>query len=181
MKRMGPEKGADLRHRIEHAQVVSLADIPNFKQLGIIASMQPTHATSDMNMAEARVGRERIKGGYAWRRFLEAGVRIAAGSDFPVESPNPFWGLHAAVTRQDHQDRPPGGWYPDQALTLKEAFRAFTLDAAYAGHQEKHLGSLEPGKQADFILVDRDIFSADPKTLWQTEVLQTWVAGRRVY
>jgi predicted amidohydrolase YtcJ len=181
MKRMGPEKGTDLRHRIEHAQVVSLADIPNFKQLGIIASMQPTHATSDMNMAEARVGRERIKGGYAWRRFLEAGVRIAAGSDFPVESPNPFWGLHAAVTRQDHQDRPPGGWYPDQALTLKEAFRAFTLDAAYAGHQEKHLGSLEPGKQADFILVDRDIFSADPKTLWQTEVLQTWVAGRRVY
>jgi hypothetical protein len=169
------------RHRIEHAQVVTLADIPRFRQLGIIASMQPTHATSDMNMAQPRVGPERIKGAYAWRRFLRAGVRVAAGSDFPVESPNPFWGLHAAVTRQDHQNLPPGGWYPDQAMTVKEALRAFTLDAAYAGHQEKHLGTLEPGKQADFILVDRDIFTADPQTLWQTKVLETWVAGRRVY
>jgi len=176
-KRTGP----DLRHRIEHAQVVSLADSPRFKQLGIIASMQPTHATSDMNMAETRVGPERIKGTYAWRRFMGQGVRIAAGSDFPVESPNPFWGLHAAVTRQDHQNLPPGGWYPDQAMTVKEALRAFTLDAAYAGHQEKNLGTLEPGKQADFILVDRDIFTADPKTLWQTKVLETYVAGRRVY
>jgi predicted amidohydrolase YtcJ len=177
----GAPTGATLRHRIEHAQVVSLADIPRFRQLGIIASVQPTHATSDMNMAEARVGPERIKGGYAWRRFVQAGVRIAAGSDFPVESPNPFWGLHAAVTRQDHQNLPPGGWYPDQAMTVEQAFRAFTLDAAYAGHQEQHLGSLEPGKQADFILVDRDIFSADPKTLWQTKVLETWVAGKRVH
>ncbi|MGH8482494.1 MAG: amidohydrolase, partial [Nevskiaceae bacterium] len=173
--------GADRRHRIEHAQIVSLADIPRFRQLGIVAAMQPTHATSDMNMAEARVGPARIQGGYAWRRFLREGVRIAAGSDFPVESPNPFWGLHAAVTRQDHQDLPAGGWYPDQAMTVKEALRAFTLDAAYAGHQESNLGTLEPGKQADFILVDRDIFTADPKTLWQTKVLETWVAGRRVH
>jgi hypothetical protein len=171
----------NLRHRIEHAQVVSLSDIPRFKQLGIIASMQPTHATSDMNMAETRVGPERIKGAYAWRRFMKEGVRIAAGSDFPVESANPFWGLHAAVTRQDHQNLPPGGWYPDQAMTVRQALRAFTLDAAYAGHQEKHLGTLSPGKQADFILVDRDIFKADPKTLWQTKVLETYVAGRRVY
>jgi len=181
--RVGAPLGAtgNPRHRIEHAQVVTLADIPRFRQLGIIASMQPTHATSDMNMAQPRVGPERIKGAYAWRRFLRAGVRVAAGSDFPVESPNPFWGLHAAVTRQDHQNLPPGGWYPDQAMTVKEALRAFTLDAAYAGHQEKHLGTLEPGKQADFILVDRDIFTADPQTLWQTKVLETWVAGRRVY
>jgi len=171
----------NLRHRIEHAQVVSLADIPRFKQLGIIASMQPTHATSDMNMAEARVGPERIKGAYAWRRFMKEGVRIAAGSDFPVESANPFWGLHAAVTRQDHQNLPPGGWYPDQAMTVRQALRAFTLDAAYAGHQEKNLGTLSPGKQADFILVDRDIFKADPKTLWQTKVLATYVGGRQVY
>ncbi|MGH8441680.1 MAG: amidohydrolase [Nevskiaceae bacterium] len=171
----------DLRHRIEHAQVVSLKDIPRFKQLGVIAAMQPTHATSDMNMAETRVGPERIKGAYAWRRFLKQGVRIAAGSDFPVESANPFWGLHAAVTRQDHENLPPGGWYPDQAMTVTEALRAFTLDAAWAGHQEKNLGSLEPGKQADFIVVDRDIFTADPKTIWQTKVLETYVAGRRVY
>ena len=173
--------GPDLRHRIEHAQVVSLVDIPRFSQLGIIASMQPTHATSDMNMAEARVGPERIKGAYAWRRFLKEGVRIAAGSDFPVESPNPFWGLHAAVTRQDQQNRPAGGWYAEQAMGAKEAFRAFTLDAAYAAHQEKNLGTLEAGKQADFILVDRDIFNVDPKTLWQTKVLETYVAGRRVF
>lgn len=170
-----------LRHRIEHAQVVSLNDIPRFKQPAVIASMQPTHATSDMNMAEARVGPERIKGAYAWRRFLQAGVRIAAGSDFPVESPNPFWGLHAAVTRQNHSHQPAGGWYPDQALNVVEAFRAFTLDAAYAGHQENQLGTLESGKQADFILVDRDIFNTDPKTLWQTQVLETYVAGQRVY
>ncbi|MGQ0586619.1 MAG: amidohydrolase [Gammaproteobacteria bacterium] len=171
----------DARPRIEHAQVVGLADIARFKELGVIASMQPTHATSDMNMAEKRVGPERIKGAYAWRRMLQAGVRLAAGSDFPVESTNPFWGLHAAVTRQDHHNLPEGGWYPDQALTVKEALRAFTLDAAYAGYQEKQLGSLEPGKQADFILVDRDIFTADPKTLWQARVLETWVAGRRVH
>ena len=171
----------ELRNRIEHAQVVALDDIPRFVDLDLIASMQPTHATSDMNMAEDRVGPERIKGAYAWRRFLEQGTRIAGGSDFPVESPNPFFGLQAAVTRQDHEGHPPGGWYPDQALTVTEALRAFTLDAAYAAHQEKTLGTLETGKWADFILVDQDIFTIEPKKIWSTRVLQTWVAGHRVY
>ncbi len=170
-----------LRHRIEHSQVVALNDIPRFKALGIIASMQPTHATSDMNMAEDRVGHERIQGAYAWRRFLDQGTVIAAGSDFPVEHPNPFHGLYSATTRMDHQGRPPGGWYADQAMTLAEALRAFTLDAAYAGHQENQLGSLEPGKWADFILIDRDIFEVPTAELWQVQVLETWVGGLRVY
>ncbi|MTV40217.1 amidohydrolase family protein [Duganella radicis] len=170
-----------LRHRIEHAQVVALEDIPRFKQLGIIPSMQPTHATSDQNMAEQRVGHERIKGAYAWRSFLDQGSRIACGSDFPIESPNPFEGLHAAVTRQNNANVPPGGWYKNQAMTLTEAFRCFTLDAAYAAHQENVVGSLEPGKWADFIVVDRDIFKIVPEQLGKTTVLQTWMGGRRVY
>ncbi|HEV2622114.1 MAG TPA: amidohydrolase [Frateuria sp.] len=175
-----PEAKA-FRNRVEHAQIVSLQDIPRFVPLGLIASMQPTHATSDMNMAQDRVGRERLDGAYAWRRFLKQGTVVAFGSDFPVESPNPFFGLHAAVTRQDHQNQPPGGWYPDQKLSLVEALRAFTLSAAYAGHAEKTQGSLEPGKYADFILVDRDIFAIDPRDLWKTKVLGTWVGGKQVY
>ena len=170
-----------LRHRIEHAQVVSLSDIARFKTLDIIPSMQPTHATSDKNMAEQRIGPERIKGAYAWRSFLQQGSRIACGSDFPVESPNPFFGIHAAVTRQDAGGMPIAGWYPEQAMSLKEAFRCFTLDAAYAGHQEQSIGSLEPGKWADFIVIDRDLFKMPTYDIYRTAVLQTWVAGRQVY
>ena len=173
--------GRELRNRIEHAQVVTLADIPRFKTLDLIASMQPTHATSDMNMAEDRIGKERLRGAYAWRSFLDQGTKIAGGSDFPIESPNPFFGLHAAVTRTDHANRPPGGWYPSQAMTLPEAFRAFTLDAAFAQHQEKTVGSLEPGKWADFILIDRDLFKIAPSDIWKIKVQQTWVGGHQVY
>ena len=173
--------GKKLRNRIEHAQIVALDDIPRFVDLDLIASMQATHATSDMNMAEDRVGHERIKGAYAWRTFLKQGTHIAGGSDFPVESPNPFFGLHAAVTRQDHDGHPPGGWYPEQGMTITEAVRSFTLDAAYAAHQEDALGTLEPGKWADFILIDQDIFKVEPAKIWKTRVLQTWVAGKSVY
>jgi predicted amidohydrolase YtcJ len=172
---------AGLRHRIEHAQVVTVADIPRFREIGIIPSMQPTHATSDMNMAEQRVGAERIKGAYAWRTFLKQGSHIACGSDFPVESPNPFYGIHAAVTRQDEKSQPAAGWHADQAMTVREAFRCFTLDAAYAAHQENVVGSLEAGKWADFIVVDRDLFTIAPADIRKTAVLQTWVAGRQVY
>lgn len=180
-KEIGATGSAGLRHRIEHAQVVAPGDIPRFKALGIIPSMQPTHATSDKNMAEQRLGHERIKGAYAWRTFLQQGSRIACGSDFPVESPNPFFGIHAAVTREDAAGQPIAGWYPEQAMSLKEAFRCFTLDAAYAGHQENTLGSLEPGKWADFIVIDRDLFTMPTYDIHKTAVLQTWVGGRPVY
>lgn len=171
----------NLRHRIEHAQVVAPSDIPRFKTIGIIPSMQPTHATSDMNMAEARVGAERIKGAYAWRTFLHQGSRVACGSDFPVESPNPFFGLHAAVTRQDAAGKPVAGWYPNEAMSLKEALRCFTLDAAWAGHQEKDTGSLEVGKYADFIVIDHDLFTMPTYDIHKVGVLQTWMGGRQVY
>jgi predicted amidohydrolase YtcJ len=173
--------GVALRNRIEHAQIVSLQDIPRFVPLHLIASMQPTHATSDMNMAEDRIGDERIKGAYAWQRFLKQGTIVAGGSDFPVESPNPFYGLYSAVTREDHNGQPPGGWYPDQDMTFDQALRAFTLDAAYAEHAEKTLGTLEPGKWADFILIDHDVVKDPASKIWNTRVLQTWVGGKQVY
>jgi predicted amidohydrolase YtcJ len=180
-KEIPANHGQALRHRIEHAQVVTLADIPRFKSIGIIPSMQPTHATSDKNMAEQRIGPERIKGAYAWRTFLAQGSRIACGSDFPVEAPNPFFGIHAAVTRQDAAGNPIAGWYPEQEMSLKEAFRCFTLDAAYAGHQENTLGSLEAGKYADFIVIDRDMFKISPYDIHKIGVLETWVGGRKVW
>jgi predicted amidohydrolase YtcJ len=172
---------AQLRHRNEHAQIVSPDDLPRFARLNIIASIQPTHATSDKGMAEARVGEARLKGGYAWRSLIDSGARIAGGSDFPVEPPNPFYGLHAAVTRQSRDGQPPKGWRMDEALTLNEAFAAFTTGAAWAGHAETKVGTLTPGKWADFIIVDRDPFAIAPTTLWQTKVDETWLAGKRVY
>lgn len=174
------EQRLALRPRIEHAQVVSSEDIPRFAQLGVIASMQPTHATSDMNMAEDRVGAERIKGAYAWRTLLNTGARLAGGSDFPVELPNPFLGLYAAVTRQDREGHPPGGWYPQQKLSREEALRLFTIDAAYAARMETSTGSLEPGKWADFILIDRDYFTAPPSEIDDIKVVATYVAGKKV-
>ncbi len=171
----------DLRHRVEHAQVLRLDDIPRFAKLNVIASMQATHATSDKNMAEDRLGSERIKGAYAWRKLLDSGAIIAAGSDFPIESANPFFGLHASATRQDQQNLPEGGWYNKEKMTLTEALNSFTHDAAFAAHQESLIGQLKPGMKADFILIDSDIFNIEPKHLWQTKVNQTWIDGKRVY
>ncbi len=173
--------GKEQRNRIEHAQVVSLADIPRFKELDVIASMQPTHATSDMNMAGDRLGDERLKGAYAWQSFLKQGTLVASGSDFPVEYANPFYGLHAAVTRQDRNNQPIHGWRIEEAMSPSQALISFTLDAAYAGHQEKVIGSLETGKWADFILVDRDIIKGKAEDIWKTQVLQTWIAGELVF
>lgn len=178
---LGDAAHGDHRWRVEHAQIVSLGDIPTFGQLGVIASVQPTHATSDMPWAEARIGRERLAGAYAWRRFLQANVRLALGSDFPVESADPRLGLYAAVTRQDLDGRPPGGWLPDQRLTASEALRGFTVDAAWAGFMEHEVGRLAPGLRADFLLLDADPLAAPPSTLPTIKVLSTWVDGVRVY
>ena len=171
----------DQRNRIEHAQIVALEDIVRFKDLDIIASMQPTHATSDKNMAEDRVGPQRIKGAYAWQSFLRQGTVVASGSDFPVESANPFLGFYASITRKDIQGNPLSGWYSNEAMDRVQTLKSFTIDAAFAGFQEDVLGSLEPGKWADFIIIDQDIMMAPDSMLWQTKVLQTWVAGEKVF
>lgn len=171
--------GKSLRNRVEHAQVINVDDIPRFKTLNIIPAMQPTHATSDMNMAEDRVGADRLKGAYAWQTFLKQGSPVAFGSDFPVELSNPFFGLHAAVTRQNRKNSPDSGWIPSEAVTVIQAFRGFTLDAAYAAHQDKILGGLTEGKWADFILIDQDIFTISPQNIWKTQVLETWIAGEK--
>ncbi|WP_198556373.1 amidohydrolase [Glaciecola sp. 33A] len=169
------------RHRIEHAQVVAVEDIPLFKELGIIPSMQPTHATSDMNMAEDRIGRARLKGAYAWKTFLEQGSRVAFGSDFPVELANAFHGLHAAVTRQTAENEPNMGWIPEEKVSIEDALRGFTLDAAYAAFQDDKLGTLEIGKRADFIFIDRDIFKRPASDIRDTQVLETWINGQQVF
>lgn len=171
----------DHRFRIEHAQLLAPRDIPRFARLGVIPSMQPTHATSDMRWAEARVGPERVKGAYAWASLLRAGARIAGGSDFPVESHNPFLGFYAAVTRRDAGGDPAGGWQPQERLTREETLRAFTIDAAYAAFQEHALGSLAPGKQADLIVIDRDVMTCPEPDIPATRVLRAVIAGRTEY
>jgi len=178
---MSRKYGRDHRWRIEHFQIVDPADIPRIAPAGIIASMQPTHQTSDRLMAEKRLGPKRLAGAYAWQTVLKSGAHLAFGSDFPVESPNPFPGLSAAVSRQDMQGQPPGGWIPAERLTFAQALAAFTRGAAYAGFAEDKIGSLDPGKWADFILIDRDPTKVDPIALGNTRVLETWVAGKRVW
>jgi predicted amidohydrolase YtcJ len=172
----------DRRWRIEHAQIIDPADLPRFGRNSIIASMQPTHETSDWQMAEVRMGVARLGGSYAWRTMLQNHVPLAFGSDFPVESPNPFPGLAAAVSRQDAQGQPAGGWFPEQRLSMEEAFAAFTRGGAFAAFAEDRLGTLETGRFADFIFIDRDIFAnLDQRAVRETRVLETYVAGHRVW
>lgn len=171
----------DRRFRVEHAQVIAPADFVMFAKYSILASMQPTHATSDMPWAADRLGPERVKGAYAWQTLLHLGVHVPAGSDFPVESPNPLWGFHAAVTRQDKDGHPDGGWFPDQRLTREEALRAFTIEGAYAAFSEKTRGSLEPGKLADFIMLSADIMTIPVSQIRAVHVTKTVVGGRIVF
>ncbi|MCL6683293.1 amidohydrolase [Sphingomonas alba] len=173
--------GTDRRWRIEHAQVVDPIDIPRIAKAGIIASMQPTHQTSDRLMAEKRLGPDRLAGAYAWTTILNSGAKLAFGSDFPVESPNPFPGISAAISRQDLNGQPPGGWRPQESVSLGRALHGFSRGAAYAGFAEDRIGSLDPGMWADFIFVDRDPTKVDPQSLGHTQVLETWVAGKKVW
>jgi len=170
-----------LRFRIEHAQVVAPADFELFRKFSVIASIQSTHATSDMRWAEARLGPERVKGAYAWRRFLDLGVPVANGSDFPVESPNPLLGFYAAITRQDREGQPEAGWFPDQRMTREEALRSWTLGGAYAAFEERKKGSLVVGKLGDFVMLSADIMTIPPREILNTRVTMTVTGGDVVY
>ena len=171
----------DRRWRIEHAQVVSPADIARFGRHGTIASMQPVHQTSDRAMAEARLDPARLTGAYAWRSIAAGGAPLAFGSDAPVEAPDPFAGLAAAISRTDAQGQPPGGWRPEEAVHRATALAAYTAGGAYAGFGETRFGELKPGMRADFVMIDRDPLLAAPEQLRTTRVLQTWIGGLRVY
>lgn len=173
--------GFGRRWRIEHAQIVDCADLPRIGRGHVIASMQPTHQTSDRLMAEKRMGLARLKCAYAWQSMLKTGAKLAFGTDFPVESPNPFPGLSAAVSRQDMQSEPPGGWFPEQRLSFEQALSAYTRGSAYAGFAENKIGALDPGKWADFVIVDQDPTKVNPQQLARTQVLETWIAGKKVW
>ena len=171
----------DRRWRIEHAQILDPADLPRFAKLGAIASMQPVHQTSDRVMAEARLGQDRLGGAYAWKSVLDTGGRLAFGTDVPVEAINPFAGMAAAITREDASGEPFGGWIPEEKIAREQAWKAYTLGAAYAAFAEDELGTLEPGKQADFILLDGDFLLSTPTELRNFVVEQTWVGGRPAF
>lgn len=172
---------ADHRFRVEHAQILTPADIPRFAELGVIPSMQGSHQTSDMYWAPERIGFARSLGAYAWRSLLETGVIIPNGSDFPVESPDPLISFHSFVTRQDADGFPPGGWFGAQATSREEALLSMTLWPAYAAFMEREAGSLTPGKFADFVVLDRDIMSVPADEILGTRVLRTVLGGRTVY
>ncbi|UYY58352.1 amidohydrolase [Sphingomonas sp. S2-65] len=171
----------DRRWRIEHAQIVDPKDLPRFGKFGIIASMQPVHQTSDRTMAEARLGEARLAGAYAWRSMLQNGAKLAFGSDFPVESPDPWAGWAASFTRQDAQGQPAGGWRMQEAVTREQGWAGFTTGAAYAGFAEGKIGRLAPGMLADFLIIDRDPLTAQPSELRTTKVLETWVGGYKAW
>jgi len=172
---------ADHRFRIEHAQIIHRLDLPRFAQLGVIPSMQESHEASDAPMAMNRIGWTRAQGAYAWRSLLNTGVVIPNGTDFPVEQVNPMIGFHAAVTRQDASGWPAGGWFPAQCMTREEALLSMTLWPAYASFTEDLLGSITPGKYADFVVLSQDLMSVAPERILDTQVLLTVLGGRAVY
>jgi predicted amidohydrolase YtcJ len=171
----------DRRFRIEHAQVIAPGDFDLFAKYSVVPSMQATHATSDMRWAETRLGKERMKGAYAWRRFLSLGLQVPNGSDFPVEQPNPLLGFYAAITRQDRAGNPPEGWFPDQRMTREEALKSWTLSGAWAAFEENEKGSLAPGKLADFIMLSADIMRIAPREIPTTRVTMTVLGGEVVH
>jgi predicted amidohydrolase YtcJ len=170
----------DRRFRIEHAQVVAPEDFDLFAKYSVVPAMQATHATSDMRWAQTRLG-DRVAGAYAWRRFLSLGLPVPNGSDFPVEEPNPIEGFYAAVSRQDRNGNPEGGWMPDQRMTREEALESWTLDGAYAAFEERWKGRLAPGQAADFVMLSADIMRVPVPEIRRARVLMTVVAGEVVY
>jgi predicted amidohydrolase YtcJ len=177
---------ADLRLRVEHAQILDAQDIPRFGKLGIIASMQPTHLTSDAPWVPTRIGNDRMEeGAYVWQKLRQSQAVLVSGSDTPVESANPLWGLYAAITRQTQDGHPPKGWSYDQHLTLNEALESYTKNAAFAAFWEKEMGTLEPGKLADIVVLDHDLDQLmqekRPQDILKTKVLMTISNGRVVY
>ncbi|MFM8301934.1 MAG: amidohydrolase [Gemmatimonadota bacterium] len=172
---------ADHRFRVEHAQILHSDDIPRFAALGVIPSMQASHQTSDMYWAGNRLGETRLRGAYAWRSLLETGTIIPNGSDFPVEYVDPLISFKASVSRQDAKGWPVGGWFPEQRMTREEALKSMTIWPAYAAFQERELGSLTPGKHADFVVLDQDLLRIPDAMLPQVRVRSTWFAGRKVY
>jgi len=171
----------DRRFRVEHSQIVALPDFKLFVDNSVIASMQATHATSDMRWAEKRLGPDRIAGAYSWQRYLKMGIPLANGSDFPVEDPNPLYGFYSSFTRQDHTGFPAGGWQPDQKLTREQTLESFTLTPAYAAFEENQKGSITVGKLADFIVLEKDIMKIEPKEVLTTKIAHTFVGGKEVY
>ncbi len=172
----------DLRFRIEHAQIIDEADIPRFHQLGVIASMQATHCTSDSPWVEARLGKVRANSeAYPWQKLLKSGAIVAGGSDAPVESLNPIWGFYSYITRQDHDGIPKDGWQPDQRLSRMEALKSFTTDGAYAAFLEPVTGSLAVGKAADLVILSKDIMSVEPREIVGTKIELTMVGGQITY
>jgi predicted amidohydrolase YtcJ len=176
---LGAEAGSDHRWRVEHAQLVHAEDLERFARLGVIASVQPTHCTSDAGMTEERLGPARCPRAHPWRSLADSGARLALGSDFPIEDPGPLAGLQAAVARTRPDGTPPGGWRPGEALTLEEALAGFTTGAAFAGFQERELGRLAPGMRADFVVLSSDPFATPPEELAGIVVEETWIDGER--
>ncbi|MEM7244021.1 MAG: amidohydrolase [Acidobacteriota bacterium] len=175
------KNAGDHRFRIEHAQVVTGDDIARFGDLGLIASVQPTHATSDLGMTEQRLGERRIETAHAWRSLARSGAPLCLGSDFPIEPVEPLYGVHAAVTRRRRDGAPAGGWRTEEALNLDEAIAGFTSDAAWAAFLEDELGSWSSGKRGDFVVLDRDPLAVNEQELWELKVKETWVEGERVF
>jgi predicted amidohydrolase YtcJ len=171
----------DRRDRIEHAQVVAPEDLPRFAKLKVIASMQPSHQTTDMRWAESRVGPERVKGAYAWATLEKTGARLAFGTDYPIEVVSPFRGLYACVTRQLPDGTPAGGWQPQEKISLEDCIRAYTSGTAYAEFEEGKKGELKVGEYADFVVLSNDLTKVPPSDYVKTQVLRTVAGGRTVY
>jgi predicted amidohydrolase YtcJ len=171
----------DRRDRVEHAQVVAASDFARFARLQVIASMQPSHETSDMRWAEQRVGPERAKGAYAWATMQKFGVRLAFGTDYDVEPISPFRGLYACVTRERPEGGPKGGWQAQEKISLDDCIRAYTSGSAYAQFEEGKKGELKPSEYADFIILSNDLTKVAPSEYTKTTVVRTVLAGRTVY